>query len=327
MVVEELVADEDRAVLPEPEHEVAVARLGGVEPHQVGGDAFELQRRLHGASDLVAPDMGSECGREAEARETDRGVGRVSAGVDRHGVLEGDLAPEGEVHPVPVIVLPNADVGVGQPDEHIGGRVSHAEHVEVRHVDMCTRDQGGPTGHLVMMRPTWGPIAAPVLRRLVVRPVAGLLEQAAQIRQLLGVDVLVAPRVEGLGLSAHRDQQVSLVGLLDGTHGIEQREDRMPFDVVAEGMPEDLRQRVAMMAVQVLGRCHVGSSRLVVLQQPDGAILALRRVCVRRARPGSAEGPNCHGELEPITGREGRTFGPITSPYREWRLGADVGQA
>ena len=138
VVVVKLMVDQDRAVLAEPEDEVAIARLRGIEPHEVGVDAFVLECRLHGAADLVVPDVGCDGGREAEAREADGGVGRVPTGLDRPGVLEWDLAAEGEVHPMPVVVLPDADVRVGQPDEHIGGGVTHTQHVVVvvRHGDM-----------------------------------------------------------------------------------------------------------------------------------------------------------------------------------------------
>jgi hypothetical protein len=55
----------------------------------------------------------------------------------------------------------------------------------------------------------------------------------------------------------------------------------MPFDVVAQRVIEDLRHRVPLMAVQVLGLAHVDSSRASLSgRQPAAPILTL--VAVRK---------------------------------------------
>ena len=136
MIVVELVADKNRAVRAVPEHEVAVARLPGVEPHEVGIDALVVESGLHVAADLVAPDVrGDRCG-QAKTRKADGGVGGIAARLHRECVVEWDLPAEGEVHPVSVLVLPEADMPVGQADEDIGRCVAHAQHVQLRHADM-----------------------------------------------------------------------------------------------------------------------------------------------------------------------------------------------
>ena len=137
MVVEELVTDQDRAIWPEPEHEVAIAGLRGVEPNEMGVDTFVRQSRLHRVADLVVADVGRDGGRESEPCEPDGRICRIPASVDRHRVLERDLAAEGKVHPVPVVVLRDPDVRVGQPDEDVGRGVAHAEHVVLRHGTNC----------------------------------------------------------------------------------------------------------------------------------------------------------------------------------------------
>src|ERR1700728_4523104 len=48
----------------------------------------------------------------------------------------------------------------------------------------------------------------------------------------------------------------------------------MPLDVVAQGVPEDLGQRVSLMAVHVPGFFHMDSSRVSPLGEVHGPILA-----------------------------------------------------
>jgi hypothetical protein len=87
--------------------------------------------------------------------------------------------------------------------------------------------------------------------------VSRLAQKAAEVGQLLCVDVLVARGVEGLALAAEGDEDVTFVGLLDRCHRVEQREDRVPLDVVTQRVPEDLRQRVPLVAVQVPRFSHM----------------------------------------------------------------------
>ena len=97
---------------------------------------------------------------------------------------------------------------------------------------------------------------------------------------------------------AERDDHVTFVAFLDGCHRVEQRQDRVPLDVVAQRVAEDLRQRVPLMAVQVPGSSHVDSSR----PAPSGEQAAgpSSQLCrgPQRARPGSW--------LVERTGRRGR---------------------
>ena len=79
------------------------------------------------------PDVCRDSGGKSEPCEPHGGICRVPARVDNHGVVERDFAAEREVHPLPVVVLPDADMRVGQPDEDVGRGVAHAEHIELRH--------------------------------------------------------------------------------------------------------------------------------------------------------------------------------------------------
>src|ERR1700728_4752952 len=80
------------------------------------------------------------------------------------------------------------------------------------------------------------------LGRTLSGPVSRFAEETAEIRQLIGVDVLVALRVERLGDLPDTRQEVTLVCLLDGGHRLQEGEDRVPLDVVAQRVIEDLRQ-------------------------------------------------------------------------------------
>src|SRR5204862_8239670 len=80
--------------------------------------------------------------------------------------------------------------------------------------------------------------------------VAGGGEHAAQVDDHLGVDVLAGRMVEDLALGADLDGDLAAV---DGDRAdrVEQRGHRMPFDVVANGVLEDLAQRVPVVIVEV----------------------------------------------------------------------------
>ncbi len=57
VIVVGFVVDEDRPILVVPEHEAPVARVCGVQAHQMGVHTFSLEGRLHGVSGGVVPDM------------------------------------------------------------------------------------------------------------------------------------------------------------------------------------------------------------------------------------------------------------------------------
>lgn len=90
-----------------------------------------------------------------------------------------------------------------------------------------------------------------MLLRCAVRAIAGLREQLPEQRQLLGIDVLVV-RLECLDFAVDGHDEMPLVRLSDLTDRLQQRDDVMPLDVVAQRVPKDLRQRVLVVAVQAL---------------------------------------------------------------------------
>src|SRR5882724_9218862 len=80
--------------------------------------------------------------------------------------------------------------------------------------------------------------------------VAGRGEHVTEVDDHLGVDVLAGWMVEDLALGADRDGDLAAV---DGDRAdrVEQRGHRVPFDVVAHGVLEDLAQRVPVVIVEV----------------------------------------------------------------------------
>ena len=84
------------------------------------------------------------------------------------------------------------------------------------------------------------------------RGVTGLGQQVAEIDHHLRVDVLAGRRVEDLLLGSDRDGDLAVVMHGDRADRVEQRRHRVPLDVVAGGVLEDLAQRVAVMVVKVL---------------------------------------------------------------------------
>jgi hypothetical protein len=89
--------------------------------------------------------------------------------------------------------------------------------------------------------------------------VPGVTQHPAQVHHHLGIDVLGARRVEDLGLRSDRDGELAVVVHRHRTDRLEQRRHRMPLDVVARWVLEDLAQRVPVAVVKVLWlrrRCH-----------------------------------------------------------------------
>src|SRR5512132_2936677 len=87
---------------------------------------------------------------------------------------------------------------------------------------------------------------------------AGVGEHPAQVNDHLPVDVLVAWRLEDLGLAAELDLDLA-VGLLGcRSHGLQKRQHLTPLDIAAQRVAEDLLERDAMVVVEV--RCHEASS-------------------------------------------------------------------
>lgn len=54
---------------------------------------------------------------------------------------------------------------------------------------------------------------------------------------------------ECLGFTANRHQNVAPVRLLDLTDRLQQGDDGMPLEVVAQRVPKDLRQGVSLVAI------------------------------------------------------------------------------
>src|SRR5262249_58711676 len=98
--------------------------------------------------------------------------------------------------------------------------------------------------------PTAG--AAPPRARALGRAVTGAAQHPAQVRDHLRVDVLAGGRVEELPLWPDRDVDLAVMPHCDGADGLQQRQHRPPFDVVAYRVPEDLAQRIAVPVVQGL---------------------------------------------------------------------------
>ena len=146
VIVVGLVVDEDRPILVIPEHEVPVAGVGGVETHQMGVDSLPVEGRLHCVPDRVVPHMRGQSCRNPEPRQPHRGVRRVPTGLNRVGIVEGNLASVGEVQPMPVLVVPGPDVRVRQSDEDVRRRIADAEHLVVGHLSMRPETPGGPLG-------------------------------------------------------------------------------------------------------------------------------------------------------------------------------------
>src|SRR4029450_7241820 len=93
---------------------------------------------------------------------------------------------------------------------------------------------------------------------LLARFEAGVGEHPAQVDDQLSVDVLAVWRLEDLGLAAELDLDLA-VGLLGcRSDGLQQRQHLAPLEVAAQGVAEELLERVAMVVVEV--RCHEVSS-------------------------------------------------------------------
>src|SRR5580704_1637965 len=88
----------------------------------------------------------------------------------------------------------------------------------------------------------------PVLRRLV----AGLAQQPTQVDHHLLVDVLALGMGEERALRPDPDGHLAVVMYVDRADRVQQRGHRVPLDVVADRVLEDLAQRVAVAVVEVL---------------------------------------------------------------------------
>lgn len=83
------------------------------------------------------------------------------------------------------------------------------------------------------------------------RLVTGVSQHAPQIDDLLGVDVLVRGRFEGLCFCSEGDEEPTAGTFFDGGDGFYQRQDGSPLDVVADRVFEDVRQGVAVMTIEM----------------------------------------------------------------------------
>jgi hypothetical protein len=85
-----------------------------------------------------------------------------------------------------------------------------------------------------------------------VGSITGVAQHPAEVNNGLSVDVLVSGRIEVLGLRPDGHGNLAAALLHGRADRLQQRLHGMPFDVVAHRMLEDLPQRVAVMAAQVL---------------------------------------------------------------------------
>jgi hypothetical protein len=77
-------------------------------------------------------------------------------------------------------------------------------------------------------------------------------EHAAQVDNGLGVDVLALRLLEERLLGSDGHVELAVVAGRDGADGLKQRDDRVPLDVVAHRVVEDLPKGIAVTAAQVL---------------------------------------------------------------------------
>jgi hypothetical protein len=143
----------------------------------------------------------------------------------------------------------------------------------------------------------------------------------SKVCQLFGVDVLAA-LLERLRLVADRDEEASLVGLLYRADRVEERDDRVPFDVVTRRVPEDVGERVALVAVQVLWSCHVLSSPPRLTRRRRHPPTAAARTPRSPGRHETFEREEREQGVRPGSGRSGRlglaqTTGVVTSEEGE----------
>jgi len=80
-------------------------------------------------------------------------------------------------------------------------------------------------------------------------PVAGVAQHAAQVDNLFYLDVLALGPFECLGLGSKRHQEPTVMELVNRCHGTEKRQNRVPLDVVARGVLEDLAKSFTVMAI------------------------------------------------------------------------------
>ena len=78
--------------------------------------------------------------------------------------------------------------------------------------------------------------------------IAGGPQHPAQVDDHLRVDVLVLGLLQGLSLAPEGHEVLAVVAFLDGANRQQQGEDVAPLNVVPRRMPQDLLQRVAVMA-------------------------------------------------------------------------------
>src|ERR1017187_5093755 len=83
----------------------------------------------------------------------------------------------------------------------------------------------------------------------IVATLGGALEHAAQVDDLLLVDVVMTRGVEELGFRPEGDLVAAVVLLGHGRHTLEKGEDVVPLNVVAHRMTEDLLHRGLMVPI------------------------------------------------------------------------------
>src|SRR5580700_1403972 len=109
---------------------------------------------------------------------------------------------------------------------------------------MKIRDTGS-----LFRRAAWAECRAAA--ELLARAVTRVAQHPAQVDDHLGIDVLAGRRVEEFKLRPDLDGDLPVVANGHRADGFQQRHHRMPFDVVAHRMLEDLAQRVSVTMAEV----------------------------------------------------------------------------
>ena len=85
-----------------------------------------------------------------------------------------------------------------------------------------------------------------------MRAETGRLEHSTDVHEHLRIDVFVPGRIEDVDFVAKRDLESAVVSLLSLGNCVEKGHDINPTDVVTEGMPENMFDGVAMMAIEAV---------------------------------------------------------------------------
>ena len=191
---------------PGPNQSTKLRLLGcvGVEPHEVGVDAFVLRAPPAWCGRSGRCRRGPRCAVERPRRENPTAaLAAFPPASTVTAYSKGTLPPKGRSIQCPWSSSQIADVRVGQPDEDVGGRVAHAEHVEVRHGELW-RTSRAPDRAFGHHAAHWGHPGAPLSRRTPRGPVSGLLASRRRRLASCSASMSLWRRLEGLGLARRR---------------------------------------------------------------------------------------------------------------------------